>query len=302
MNTNSKTEFLQIGGLPIVCSDRGEMAAQMLLDFEEQASSKRIRPPKLSFSVNGQILASANADAKTLRLFRSADYLDADGMWVIFASRLLCRHPLTERIATTDFFHDCARVAQEHGISFFLLGSTPDTNAQAQQRLSVLYPNLRIAGSHHGFFPPDQIPLIAQSIKDSGADVVWVGMGHPRQEIVARELGLHLAGVTWIKTCGGLFEHIIEAHPRAPRWVQSIGFEWLHRMLQEPKRLTARYVMTNLPALWHLATKTRRQRFSRNSNGEISSYRDSGRVPRSGHKQRHQLSDVGGCGTVAEQE
>jgi exopolysaccharide biosynthesis WecB/TagA/CpsF family protein len=87
-------------------------------------------------------------------------------------------------------------------------------------------------------------------------DVLWLGLGSPLQESFAVRNRLRLKGVGWIRTCGGMLDYYSGRAPRAPLWMQKAGLEWLFRSAQEPQRLGSRYLRTNLPALYHLLTKT----------------------------------------------
>lgn len=245
-----------IGGLPIINKSRHEFSDLLLFDWKRQMASQRTLPPKIAYSVNGQILAEVNSSKEMLSLFKKADYLDADGMWLVFASRIFSKNPLPERVATTDFFHDVASISALNGISFYILGSSQQNNSDACNKLNSLYPDLKIVGSHHGFFSSETEDHIIRDINNSGADIVWIAMGYPRQELLAEKLSPYLTGVTWVKTCGGLLEHILELQPRAPLWIQKIGFEWLYRLCCEPRRLGLRYIKTNPLALWYLLTRT----------------------------------------------
>lgn len=249
---------LVIGDLAVTRLSRTEFAERMVQDWGMQRTSSFSLRAKLSFSVNGQIVAEVNRNPRMKEVFAKADYLDADGMWLVFASRLLCDEPLAERVATTDFFHDAAVEAQRAGISFYILGSTERNNTEACAAIRKLYPSLKIVGAQHGYFSAEQEDDVCKEIAAARPDVVWIAMGYPRQEVFAERLKSHLVGTTWIKTCGGLLEHILELKPRAPLILQKLGLEWLHRLLQEPKRLGMRYVKTNPLAMWDLATKTRR--------------------------------------------
>lgn len=247
-----------VGDFIIPCLSRRGFADLLLDDWRNQRRRQYRLPPKISYSVNGQIVAEVNRDAEMKAVFSRADYLDPDGMWLVFASRLLCRVPLPERVATTDFFHDAAKVAEEHGLSFFILGSTNENNIAACDKLRRLYPRLSVVGGHHGYFAPSEEEAVIEAIATARPDVLWIGMGYPRQERLAERIRERLAGVTWIKTCGGLLEHLLEAQPRAPSVIQQLGFEWLHRLVKEPRRLAWRYIKTNPLAFWDLATRTRR--------------------------------------------
>lgn len=251
-------EKVTVGGLPIVRLGRKQFAELMVADWKKQVDSQGTLLPKISYSANGQIIAEVNGNAAMHSFFKRADYIDADGMWLVFASKVLGRKKLTERVSTTDFFHDAARAAELNGLSFFILGSTEKNNEAACKKIKGMYPGLKMAGSHHGYFGEKDEDAIIKKICASNADILWVAMGYPRQELFVDRNAPRLRGVTWIKTCGGLLEHILELHPRAPLWVQKIGFEWLHRLLQEPGRLGVRYLRTNPLAMWHLLTKTER--------------------------------------------
>lgn len=245
-----------LGGLPIVRVTREDFAARMVLDCKDGSHGK----PKLSFSANGFSVAIANRDREYARTLSYADYIDADGMPLVFTSRLKYSPPLPERIATTDFFHDAARAAEKNGISFFLLGGTPEVNQSVTEKLLTLYPKLNIAGRHHGYFGAAQEEQVFDEIRRAGPDVVWIGMGSPRQEDVALRLSQQVPCIGWIKTCGGLYEHILEKHPRAPRWMQAAGLEWLHRALREPKRLGWRYLWSSPVAFYYLQTRSSSKR------------------------------------------
>src|SRR5690606_36992720 len=129
-----------------------------------------------------------------------ADIIHADGMPVVWASRL-AGAPLPERVCTTDFFHDAACSAVEHQLRFFILGGSEELNREAVKAMVRLHPGLKIAGRHHGYFGEDMDEEVCSSIRRSGADVVWVGLGKPRQEEWSVRNRARLAGVGWIKTC-----------------------------------------------------------------------------------------------------
>src|SRR5205823_5342364 len=112
----------------------------------------------------------------------SADMIHADGMPIVFASRLFTRTPLPERIATTDFFHDAADAATRYGLSFYMMGGTEAQNVAACAAIAELYPKLKIAGRRNGYFQPEDEPQICREVVASGADVLWVALGKPKQE------------------------------------------------------------------------------------------------------------------------
>jgi exopolysaccharide biosynthesis WecB/TagA/CpsF family protein len=182
--------------------------------------------------------------------------VDADGMPLVLASRLFCETPLRERVATTDFIEDASKAAVEAGLNFYFLGGKPGVAAAAADKLTDRYAGLRIVGARDGYFSEAELDELCADILSKKTDVLWLGLGSPYQEALALRLRERLGGVAWIRTCGGLFDHVSGAVRRAPRWMQSTGLEWLHRLALEPRRLALRYAWTNPVALFYLLTRT----------------------------------------------
>jgi N-acetylglucosaminyldiphosphoundecaprenol N-acetyl-beta-D-mannosaminyltransferase len=211
--------------------------------------------PKLVFAVNGHAIALTARDAAFAKIFTRADLIHADGQAAVFASRLLTGTPIPERSATTDFIHDASRLAATHGLRFFLLGATEETNARAAEILRETYPGLQIVGRRHGYFGADEEDDICDEINLTKPDVIWVGLSVPVEyEFAVRNKDRLNAG--WLVTCGGCYNFITGTYTRAPRWMQAAGLEWLHRLIREPKRLFWRYAVTNPIAIFLLLTRT----------------------------------------------
>ena len=239
-------ERVMIGGLPTNRVTSPELARMMVRDCLGSRAAKQ--PPKLVFSSNGQSVSMAGRDPEFRELMHKADIVHADGMSVIFASRLLFREPLPERIATTDFFHAAAKAGEEDGLRFYFLGGRDEVNAEAYARAQTLYPGIEWVGRHHGYFEAHEELALCMDIAAAKPDVLWVGMGRPKQEIFSVLHRERLAGVGWIKTCGGLFDFLTGVTRRAPEWMQRAGLEWAWRLMREPRRLLWRYSSTNLDA------------------------------------------------------
>jgi exopolysaccharide biosynthesis WecB/TagA/CpsF family protein len=250
------TDTVTVGGFPTIRATRDELASLMVRD----CTATRQKPdilPKLVFSSNGQGISLAGSDRAFAEAMSQADIIHADGMSVVIASRLLTKRPLPERICTTDFFHNAASAAVSAGLSFYLLGGTEPQNEAAYDAIRTRYPELRIVGRHHGFFDQRADENVCAKIVASGTDVLWVALGKPRQEFWSVRNRHRLAGVGWIKTCGGLFSYVSNDVSRAPAWMQNNGLEWLYRVMQEPTRLSMRYLLTNPHSLYRMV------RFSR---------------------------------------
>jgi N-acetylglucosaminyldiphosphoundecaprenol N-acetyl-beta-D-mannosaminyltransferase len=248
--------FATVGGMKITRGNRADFAAMMVEDAR-LADEGVLRQPRFVTSANGFTIASYHSSARFRWLIDHADLIDADGMPVVIASRLLTKAPLEERVATTDFIWDASRVAAEQDVRFFFLGARPGVADEAAAKLVSHFPGLQIVGIRDGYFDPASEDELIDEIVRSGAHVLWIGLGSPLQEEFAVRNLHRLAGLSWVRTCGGLFDHIIGAVPRAPEWMQRRGLEWLHRVLREPKRLGRRYLITNPQAAFHLLTKTR---------------------------------------------
>lgn len=216
------------------------------------AARGRGLPPRLVFSSNGQGISLAGRDPAFARAMRAADIVHADGMPVVMASRWLTRTPLPERIATTDFFHEAASAAADAGLRFYMLGGTESVNDAVCRAIGRLYPSVRIVGRHHGYFSDADSPAVCEDIVASGADVLWVALGKPRQEYWSVANRDRLRGVGWVKTCGGLYGFLTGQERRAPAWARQAGLEWLYRAVQDPRRLGWRYLVTNPHSFYRL--------------------------------------------------
>lgn len=244
-----------IGGLPIAVIDRLESARLMV----EMAIARRGagRPALFFTSANGQVLSLCQSDSHVRNLFLAADLIHADGMPLVFASRLLSRTPLPERVATTDLIYEVAEVAEGRGATFYLLGATAKVIEQAAGHLRRLYPRLPIVGYRDGYFGRDAEARIIEEINDKKPDILWLGLGVPFEQMFVVRNRHRLRGVGLIKTAGGLFDFLSGKNSRAPDWMQAAGFEWAYRICLEPRRLARRYATTNPHALFLLMTRTK---------------------------------------------
>lgn len=263
---SSEIRNVRVGGLVTASISRSGLAGQMLEDCMKARLNRHDWLPKVVLSSNGQGVALAGSDPTFMQAMERADIIHADGMPVVFASRLT-RHPLPERIATTDFFHDAAKTASENGLSFFILGASESQNEQAAVQIQRLYPDLKIAGRRNGYFDEVEDEAVCAEIRASGADVLWVALGKPKQEYWSIRNRHRLKGVGWIKTCGGLYAFLAGDAPRAPQWMQALGLEWLYRALNEPSRLGLRYLATNPYAFYRLIRYTEWSRVLRRRSG-----------------------------------
>jgi N-acetylglucosaminyldiphosphoundecaprenol N-acetyl-beta-D-mannosaminyltransferase len=156
----------------------------------------------------------------------------ADGIGVVWASRRVgC--PLPERVPGIELMEALCARAEAEGWAVFLLGGLPGVAEQAALALSRRWPRLRVAGTHHGYFSEDG-PVVEQ-VARSGAQVLFCGLGSPRQELwLARNLAR--LGVQLAMGVGGSLDVLAGRTPRAPLWLRRLHLEWLYRLLREPRR------------------------------------------------------------------
>lgn len=245
---------VSVGGIKTACVSREQMTQLMVGDC--LAARTHEREAKLVFASNGHAIAMHAQDSAFREQFAAASLVHADGQPVVFASRFMTDAAIPERSATTDFIHDAAAAAEKAGLKFYLLGGTEEANARCAEVLKEMYPNLQIVGRRNGYFKSSDESAICDRINQSGADVVWVGLGVPFEYAFCVRNRYRLkAG--WIVTCGGCFNFVTGDYSRAPVWMQAVGMEWFYRMAKEPRRLFWRYAITNPVAIFTILTRTR---------------------------------------------
>jgi N-acetylglucosaminyldiphosphoundecaprenol N-acetyl-beta-D-mannosaminyltransferase len=182
-------------------------------------------------------------------LVAEADLVVADGMPLIWASRLQ-NTPLPQRIAGSDLISSLSRAAAERGRSVFLLGGVPGTADGAAAILKKASPSLRITGTYcppFGFEEDEaEMARIQATLSAAKPDIIYVALGSPKQENLIQRIRGILPGSWWLGV-GISFSFLTGDVRRAPRWLQKIGLEWVHRLAQDPKRLFHRYVVVGIP-------------------------------------------------------
>ncbi|SON54809.1 putative N-acetylmannosaminyltransferase [Hartmannibacter diazotrophicus] len=244
-----------LGGMEIAVIDRA-LSAEYMANWAV-ARRNSGKPPFYITSANGQVISLCATNREVKALFDDADLIHADGSPMVAVSQFACAHPVPERAATTDLFHDVAEVAQRVGASFFLLGAREEIIRAAEANVRKLYPHLKLVGARNGYFKREEESAVIAEINDAAPDILWVGLGVPlEQAFISRNL-MALDRVGLVKTTGGLFDFLSNTKSRAPEWMQRMGLEWLYRASLEPTRLGWRYLTTNPHAMWLLLTKSK---------------------------------------------
>jgi N-acetylglucosaminyldiphosphoundecaprenol N-acetyl-beta-D-mannosaminyltransferase len=183
-------------------------------------------------AINPEKVYRAQTDREERELLHQADLHICDGVGTAIAARLLHNRKIV-RITGIQLFLDLVAAAEEHDLGVFLLGASPESNAGACRELHNRHPRLRIVGNQDGYFKSDRDVL--EKINASGADMVFVAMGSPRQEKWIAE-HLHEVDAPYLMGVGGSIDVVSGNVPWAPPVWRKTGTEFVYRVLREPWR------------------------------------------------------------------
>jgi N-acetylglucosaminyldiphosphoundecaprenol N-acetyl-beta-D-mannosaminyltransferase len=173
-------------------------------------------------------------DGKYSRIVGDAGLVLPDGSGLVWALRFL-GFTIQERIPGVDFADNLCRIASGHGFSLYFLGGKPGIAVRAAERMSKKYPGLKVNGARSGYFKREENDEICREIRESGAQILLVGFGVPKQEYwLADNLG-QLGGIVGMGV-GGSFDVMSGRLKRAPATWRKFRLEWLYRTFQEPYR------------------------------------------------------------------
>src|ERR1700691_2873554 len=189
----------------------------------------------------------AQRDMDVLRAHRAAEMVACDGAPMVWGSRWAGVRT-AGRVTGRDFMVACSARAESEGWSSFLYGGKPGVAERLAQSLRHRFPTLNVVGT---FTPPFRAMTVSEDnqvvdkINASNADLVWVGLSTPKQELWMAEHRDRL-DATALFGVGAAFDYLTGELSEAPRWIQRMGLEWFFRTIQEPKRLAPRYLRNNL--------------------------------------------------------
>jgi N-acetylglucosaminyldiphosphoundecaprenol N-acetyl-beta-D-mannosaminyltransferase len=187
----------------------------------------------------------ARADLSYRNILNEGDLNVPDGMAVVWAMRLIDRR--TKRLPGSDAMLEACNWSQENGYGHFFYGGKPHILNDLQAELEQLFPEMQVVGTESPPFrtlSKAEIEKTANVMRQSGAQFVWVGLGTPKQDLVAAELRKYSAAPV-VLCVGAAFDFVARAKSRAPNWMQGLGLEWLFRLVSEPSRLWKRYMIGN---------------------------------------------------------
>lgn len=226
-------------GVPVSRTDYVESVACIL------RAAERHRPALVTaFAAHGVVTASE--DRAYRQQIEDFHLVSPDGQPVRHALNLLYGAKLTDRVYGPELTLRLCAAAAERGVPVYLYGSTQETVSGMRDALLRRFPALGIVGAEPSAFralTPDEDEALVARINESGAGILFVGLGCPRQEHFAYD---HRESINAVQVCvGAAFDFIAGTKPSAPKWMQDNALEWLFRLIQEPRRLFWRYSVIN---------------------------------------------------------
>ncbi|MBU5438500.1 WecB/TagA/CpsF family glycosyltransferase [Tissierella sp. MSJ-40] len=201
------------------------------------------------YTPNTEIVMAAKDDESLRNLLNKGDLIIPDGIGLIYGSRIK-KKPLKERVTGFDLSIKMLNIANEKGYSLYLLGGKDGVAKTASENIIKTYPNIRIAGYHNGYFKGSHIDrkdheeemAIIEDINNVDPDIIFVGLGFPKQEIWIDTNKDRIKGRVIIGN-GGVMDILSGNAKRAPKVFQKLGLEWFYRLVKEPSRIKRQMVL-----------------------------------------------------------
>ncbi len=191
-------------------------------------------------------MEEAAGDADFRKRMNDFDLVAPDGQPVRWAMNYFHEAGLTDRVYGPELTRRLCQAAAEKSVSIYLFGSTPAVIDKLCENLRGMFPKLIIAGAESPPFralTPEEDAAVVKRINDSGAGLLFIGIGAPKQENFAHA---HRHSIKAVQLCvGAAFDFHADVKETAPAWMQKRGLEWLYRLVKEPQRLWKRYLVTN---------------------------------------------------------
>ena len=218
----------------------------------------RSRGPHQHVGINAALLVESERNADLRRAISECELISADGISAVLAGRLFGVR-LPERVAGVDLFLRLIAAAHQDDSSVYFLGATDEVVQRVVAVFRERYPGLRVAGYRNGYWDDDQ--AVVGAVRAAHPDYLFVAMPSPRKELWLNQY-LDELGVPFAMGVGGSFDVVAGKVRRAPTWVQRVGFEWLWRLGQEPRRMWRRYLFSNAAFMRSLAREYWRTRLA----------------------------------------
>jgi N-acetylglucosaminyldiphosphoundecaprenol N-acetyl-beta-D-mannosaminyltransferase len=245
-------------GLPIDALTFGETVGRAVRAIERKELTQHV-------AINVAKLVNARRNPELRQDIADSHIVGVDGMGIVWAGRLLGIR-LPERVSGVDLMEKLLELCARRGFRPYLLGARQDVVEKAVRRAQKRWPGLDFAGFRNGYFRPEEEQGIVRTIRDSGADCLFIGMPTPRKERFLRRYRQEL-GVPFIMGVGGGIDVLAGHVRRAPLIMQRSGLEWLYRIYQEPGRMWHRYATTNCIFLGLVVRALMARLFAPDGNG-----------------------------------
>lgn len=193
--------------------------------------------------INANKVNLMNEDPELKRIVNECPLINADGISILWAAKVLGL-PIKERVTGIDLFLNLVKVASEKGYKIYLFGAKEEVVRKVKKVFEEEYPTLQIVGYRNGYFTEEDEPEIVKNMAESGADMMFVAFSSPKKEYWINKY-IDQLNIPFVMGVGGSFDVVAGVTERAPKWVQIRGFEWLYRLVQEPRRMWRRYVIGN---------------------------------------------------------
>ncbi|CAK9886434.1 MAG: UDP-N-acetyl-D-mannosaminuronic acid transferase [Candidatus Erwinia impunctatus] len=225
---DASTPCYTIRGLPI----RGFRDLPACVDFLYQNEIPRVGT---LIAINAEKVLAAERDPALFELITAAGYCYADGISIVRSVRKKYPQAEVSRIAGADLWEALMARAGEQGTPVFLVGGKADVLARTEEKLRAQW-QVNIVGRQHGYFSPSAQAALFDGIASSGAKIVTVALGSPRQECFMRDCRQYYPQALYMGV-GGTYDAFTGRVKRAPLWWQKQGLEWLYRLLSQPSRI-----------------------------------------------------------------
>lgn len=187
-------------------------------------------------AINAEKMLTLEDNAEVRALINDAEFKYADGISVVRSVRKKYPEADVSRVAGADLWEALMARAGAEGTPVFLIGGKPEVMAETAEKLRQQW-NVNLVGTQDGYFTAEQRPALFARIRDSGAKIVTVAMGSPKQEILMRDCRQVYPGALYMGV-GGTYDVFTGHVKRAPKVWQQLGLEWLYRLLSQPSRIT----------------------------------------------------------------
>jgi len=213
-----------------------EEATKKVREFVKSDRLHRIYTP------NPEIVMLAKNDEEFHQILEEADLVVPDGIGVVIASKIK-KTPLPERVAGYDLVQNTMKEAVKEGYKYYFFGSKPGISEEAAKKMRETYPEIQIVGTRNGYFKPEDEKEIIDDINASGANILLVALGAPKQEKWIEEHKHQMPNVRVAIGVGGSLDVMSGNVKRAPKAFQKLGLEWFYRLLKEPTRIKRMMVL-----------------------------------------------------------